>query len=164
MVVQAAPNQQKWPPWYLIARAEIGVKEVPGGKDHPRIIEYLKATSIPAAYHHDETAWCSAFVNWCMREAGFKGTGLANARSWLQWGEPLTQPRIGCITVFSADGRGPKAGHVAFFVDSYADKQGAQVLRVLGGNQHNEVCDAPYAKARLLGYRWPHITAITSQP
>jgi hypothetical protein len=30
----------------------------------------------------------------------------------------------------------------------------AQHIDVLGGNQHNRVCELPYPKAHLIGYRW----------
>lgn len=139
------------PPWLAIAMLEADVSEVPGRSDNPRIVEYLQSTTIPAEFHHDETAWCSAFVNWCMREAGIVGTNQANARSWLKWGLPLLQPRLGCVVVFSADERGPKAGHVGFYVSETPQKH----VHVFGGNQANRVCLEPRERRRLLGYRWP---------
>jgi hypothetical protein len=59
---------------------------------------------------------------------------------------------IGAIVVFA---RPPIAtqGHVGF----YAGAQTAQSISVLGGNQGNAVRIAPYAKARLLGGRWPRL-------
>lgn len=155
------PSREALPPWYEIARKELGVKEVAGSVAHPRILEYLASTSLPANLSRsDETAWCSAFVNWCMRQAGFHGTGLANARSWLGFGEQFAQPRVGCVCVFSRDDAGPASGHVAFYVGEHVDPHGQAMIRVLGGNQSNRVCEAPYAKARLLGYRWPRITKL----
>jgi uncharacterized protein (TIGR02594 family) len=89
-----------------------------------------------------------------MREAKIKGSGHANARSWLRWGEPLLQPKLGCVVVFS---RPPNeaSGHVAFFCGVVEKKSGANDFLVLGGNQGNQVCVTSYAKARLLGFRWP---------
>ncbi|HEX5760734.1 MAG TPA: TIGR02594 family protein [Thermoanaerobaculia bacterium] len=69
----------------------------PGLADNPRIVEYHRTTSLRAT--DDEVPWCSAFVNWCMREAGLRGTGSAAARSWLTWGSRLATPRRGCVTV-----------------------------------------------------------------
>lgn len=136
------------PPWYKVAQSEMetGVQEIKGKEDNPRIVEYHKATSLRAP--DDETAWCSAFVNWCMMTAGVARTDKANARSWLDWGITLTEPREGCVVVFK---RGSQAwqGHVGFFIGF----QGDQVL-CLGGNQGDEVNISGYSKSRVLGYRW----------
>ena len=141
------------PTWFIAALGEVGEKERAGDADNPRIVEYLdKATSVPDDMLEDETAWCSAFANWCMLAGGRRGTGRANARSWLQWGQPLATPRLGCIVVFSRPAAGPASGHVAFFVNEIGSQ-----LHVLGGNQGNQVGIAPYPKARLLGYRWPTV-------
>ncbi len=143
-----APQVEQLPPGYLTARSEMetGVQEIKGAEDNPRIVEYHKATSLKAG--NDETAWCSAFVNWCMLTAGIARTDKANARSWLDWGVPLTEPQEGCVVVFK---RGSEAwqGHVGFFVGF----QGDQVL-CLGGNQGNEINISGYSKSRVLGYRW----------
>ncbi|MCD4737613.1 MAG: TIGR02594 family protein [Bacteroidales bacterium] len=61
---------------------------------------------------NDETAWCSAFVNWCMEASGIEGTNSAWARHWLFWGEPVNNPVRGCVVVFK---RGT-GGHVGFFI------------------------------------------------
>lgn len=136
-----------YPAWFAAAHREIGVHEYPGPADNPRIVEYHQVTSLRAS--DDEVAWCSAFANWCMTQAGIRGTGSAAARSWLEWGRPLPQPRPGCIVVF-ARGSDAAQGHVAFFV-----QHRGVVLDVLGGNQGNQVKVAPYAAQRVLGYRWP---------
>jgi uncharacterized protein (TIGR02594 family) len=140
------------PRWLEIALAEIHVAEAPGHRDNPRIVEYLRTTTLAsrAASMHDETPWCSAFVNWCFLKAGVTGTLRANARSWLDWGQPLMMPRVGCVAVFSDPVRGPEAGHVAFY-----ERETPMLIYVYGGNQHNRVCLAPYERAHLLGYRWP---------
>lgn len=135
------------PIWMAIARKELGVKEAAGTVDNPRIVEYHQATSLKAK--DDEVAWCSAFANWVMKQAGIKGTDSAAARSWLGWGTALKAPRSGCVAVFS---RPPESwsGHVAFYVDETPTH-----VRVLGGNQGDAVTIASYPKARLLGFRWP---------
>jgi uncharacterized protein (TIGR02594 family) len=136
------------PPWMAIATAEIGVKEFPGNQENPRILEYLHSTNLGAPFQSsDETAWCSAFVNWCMERAGYEGTDSAWARSWLNWGKPLSKPRAGCIVVLS---RGEASGHVGFYVS-----QSSNGIKMVGGNQSNQVCVSTYPKSRLLGYRAP---------
>lgn len=140
------------PAWLAIALRELDVQEVLGAGDNPRIIEYLKSTTLKTVPKllHDETAWCSSFVNWCVTQAGLVGTNLANARSWLTWGQPLQVPRVGCIAVFSRPDAGPASGHVAFY-----ERESSSDIYVFGGNQHNRVCLAPYPRARLISYRWP---------
>ena len=134
-------------PWMPIALSELGVKEVPGGGNNARIVEYLQSTDLDRGLaDQDATPWCSGFVNWCVEKAGFAGSNSASARSWLHWGKSLAVPRRGCITVFTRDG----GGHVAFYVRS----EGAEHL-VLGGNQSDQVNIAGYARGRVLGFRAP---------
>ena len=140
-------SKQIEPIWMQVAREELGVAEIAGKKHSKRVLEYHQATSLKAS--DDETAWCSAFVCWCLEKAGHKSTRSAAARSYLQWGKALPKGVPGCVVVFK---RGTKAwqGHVAFYVDETKD-----TIRVLGGNQSNKVCIASYPKSSLLGYRWP---------
>lgn len=135
------------PDWLQVAMRELGVKEVRGG-ECARILEYFTATSCPA--REDEVPWCSAFVNWVLRTAQMRGTGSARARSWLEWGVHLSAPRLGCVVVFSR-GSSPTQGHVGF----YLGEGPAGQIRVLGGNQRDEVCIATYPASKVLGYRWP---------
>jgi uncharacterized protein (TIGR02594 family) len=136
-------------PWMAFAFGEVGQHEVKGtSANNPRIQEYLAAASLP--HDPDETPWCSAFVNWCMKQAGIQGTGRANARSWLSWGPCLAKPTYGAVTILWRDKRNGAKGHVAFYT---GERQGSLVL--LGGNQDNQVKIKDYGSGRLLGYRWP---------
>lgn len=132
--------------WMAIAEKEIGVKEIPGSNDNPRIVEYHSATTLKAT--DDETPWCSAFVNWCMSMAGITGTKSAAARSWLDWGTPLDEPIRGAIVILKRGA--PPSGHVGFVELDMGD-----TIRVLGGNQSDCVKYSTYKKATVLGYRWP---------
>ena len=125
--------------WMDIARAELGQREVKGAKHNPRIIEYHKTTTLKGTT--DEIPWCSSFVNWVMKQAGYPGTNSAAARSWLQYGQRLAAPVPGCIVVLSRDG----GGHVGFYMgqDSYG-------LKILGGNQGDAVTVAQYPANRCL--------------
>ena len=136
------------PKWLEIARKEIGVKEVPGEGNNPRIIEYAATTTLAAK--QDSVAWCSSFVNWCMKQAGIPGTGSASARSWLEWGEPIVIPKLGCVVVFK---RGlPPSGHVAF-CDHEDISNG--IIRVVNGNMRDMVQISRLSVAGVIGYRWP---------
>jgi len=138
-------------PWYQIALEELahGVVEQTGSFHNPRIIEYHSSCTLRAT--NDETPWCSAFVNWCMIQAGLSGTDNAAARSWLQWkeGSKIKSPKLGCIAVFKR-GTNPWEGHVGMFSD-----EGDSHIQVLGGNQGNAVSVAPQRKEKLLAYLWP---------
>jgi uncharacterized protein (TIGR02594 family) len=137
-------------PWMEIARHEQGVAEVPGSGDNPRIVEYLESTTLGAPENqNDETPWCSAFVNWCIEQAGLEGTRSAWARSWLEWGrEPVTEDEwTGCVVILE---RGANSGHVGFLND-WDDGR----VELLGGNQGDRVCLAWFPNERVLGFRVP---------
>ena len=139
-------------PWFDMAKRELGTTEQSGSaRNNPRILEYHASTTLPGNLARiDETAWCSSFVNWCVSRVGLKGTNSARARSWQDWGRKLSDPVPGCITVFSRPSAGPQSGHVAFYVSETATH-----IKVLGGNQSNQVKESNYPKSRLLSYRWP---------
>jgi uncharacterized protein (TIGR02594 family) len=152
MAADNNPIKPGVPLWLAVALGEKDVAEYPGALANPRIVEYLKSTTLehdPAALR-DETPWCSAFVNWCFEQCSMPGTNSARARSWLDWGDPILLPKLGCVAVFSAHARGPTAGHVGFFWG-----QTQEQVHVYGGNQQNKVCLHLYERARLIGYRWP---------
>lgn len=145
-------------PWMDIAVAELGVHEngLPG-QHNQRIVEYHAATSLRAMT--DEIPWCSSFVNWAMRQAGYQGSNSALARSWLDWGEALAKPKPGAVTVIKRKGMtkdmatGSATGfHVGFYVS-----QTPTSLRLLGGNQGDSVrySSSMLAAYDIRGHRWP---------
>lgn len=135
-------------PWMRYALQEYGTREVAGSGSNPSVEEYLRSVGNRGG---DETAWCSAFVNWCMEQAGIAGTRRANARSWLDWGALcLARPVYGAVTILWRGNPRGWQGHVAFYVG----REGRNLI-LLGGNQGNAVSLRPYAEGRLLGYRWP---------
>lgn len=133
------------PRWLDIARGEIGVKEIAGSRDNQRVVEYHSTTG---GFGNDEVPWCSSFVNWTMKEAGIKGTNSAMARSWLNWGK-ATEPRVGAVAVFSR-GSNPSQGHVGIYLGTEGNN-----IKVLGGNQSDQVKISYFPKSSLLGLRWP---------
>ena len=135
-------------PWMDVAFAEVGTRTYPPGSSNPRITRYHAHTNI--AGYDDKASWCSSFVNWSLAQAGIVGTGSALARSWLDWGETLSEPLPGCIAVLSREDPTGWKGHVGFFL-----RMDAQNIFLLGGNQLDQVREHFYPKANLLGYRWP---------
>lgn len=130
--------------WYEVARRELGVKELQGIADNPRIVEYHATTTLRAT--DDEVPWCSSFVNWCMFKAGYYGTRSAAARSWAGWGVKIDKPVKGCVVVLTRKG----GGHVGFF-----DGEDESNIILLGGNQDDAVNVRRFRKSRLLCYVMP---------
>ena len=94
-------------------------------------------------------AWCADFVNATLGQAGMKGTGSGMARSFLNWGQEVTQPQVGDVAVFTrGDPNGPY-GHVGFFAGYNPDG----TIKLLGGNQGDSVSYASYSPDDLLGFR-----------
>jgi uncharacterized protein (TIGR02594 family) len=133
-------------PWFDLARAQIGVKEVPGAASNPAVLAFYDEAGNPQP--NDSVPWCAAFVGAMLRRAGYKGTGSLMARSYLDWGTKLDKPQRGCIVVFKRGA--PPAGHVAF-----VDEWTATTVRCVGGNQSDAVTVATYPRVNVLGYRWP---------
>lgn len=132
---------------FLIALGEYGTKEIVGAKHNPRVLEYFSKCG-HSWVKNDETAWCSAFVGFCLETAGIASTRLLNARSYLNWGKPVENPSIGDIVVFWRGSQMGWEGHVGFFI-----KETPTGILTLGGNQSDQVFIAEYPKSQLLGYR-----------
>lgn len=127
-----------------VALGEYGQKEIAGTANNPRIVKY--STDIGNTWvKTDEVAWCSEFVNWCLLQAGIQGTKSAVAKSFLTWGEETKTPKTGDIVIFGWDDGG---GHIGFYINETPD-----IVRVLGGNQNDEVNITRYKKDKILSYR-----------
>lgn len=131
-----------------IALSQYGVKEVKGAKDHPQIINYFTSIGYNKTKFKEETAWCSAFVNWVAKEAGYEHTNNLTARSWLSAGKSIENPKIGDLVVLWRENPDSWKGHVGFLV-----KESKRYVYLLGGNQGNSVSIKAYPKSRVLDYR-----------
>ncbi|AFT88467.1 NlpC/P60 family protein [Paraburkholderia phenoliruptrix] len=136
------------PAWLSVALKERGIRRYGAGQCNPRIAEYNNCTQL--AGYDDKIAWCSSFLNWCMKQSGIRGTGSALARSWLTWGQPLEKPKYGCIAVLTADDEVDWKGHVGLFL-----RIDDENVYLFGGNQLEEVRELDYPRDRVLAYRWP---------
>lgn len=142
------------PKWLALAREEIGLKEVTGGKHNPNIVRMFEEIGQPQ-FKDDETAWCAAFVGAMLERAGIRSSRSAAARSYMNWGRPIDKPVPGCIVVFWRGKKDGWQGHVGFYVG-----ETAKMIKVLSGNQSNAVNVSNYSKDQLLGYRMPVVSEV----
>lgn len=136
-------------PWMRQANRWLGLREIAGSKHHPQILSWWEATK--QSYRDDETSWCAAFVGGCLEECGIPSTRSAAARSYEKYGDAVTSPTYGAITVFWRGSKAGWQGHVAFLVGVTP----AGDLLCLGGNQSDAVTVAKFSRDRLLGFRFP---------
>jgi uncharacterized protein (TIGR02594 family) len=141
-------------PWLPVAFGELGTGEIPGKGSNPKILDYLASTDLfKFPYLPDETNWCAAFLNWCIKKTGTPSANSALAFPWSKWGKALPNPRRGCIVAFQWDDGGH---HVAFYLGSISN-----YVIALGGNQNDAVWISLYHRRHVLGYRipadWPDI-------
>lgn len=130
-----------------IALQEYGISEVYGTGHNSRILQYLK--EIGSDIRDDETPWCSIFMTWAAKAAGYEyPENFLIAKSWLKIGEQITEPKLGDIVIFWRNSPRSYQGHVGIFICA---RNG--LVYTLGGNQDNRVSITGYDQSRVLGYR-----------
>ncbi len=141
------------PPWLAVARRYEGLKEIPGPKNNPTIMEFAARLGswFKKFYTNEGIPWCGLFVAGVFREAlpGLKlPANPLGAANWAAWGVPLSTPALGAVLVFKR----PGGAHVGFY-----EGEDATRYLVRGGNQGNAVSVIPIEKNRLVknGIRWP---------
>ncbi len=134
--------------YFLKALTQYGIVEFSGIEDNPEILKYFSLEEFKGAHYKDETAWCSAFVNWCCKTSGVSYSGALDARSWLTVGNQTTKPVPGDIVVLWRENPDSWKGHVGFYISEDRNR-----IYMLGGNQKNAVNISAYPKERLLQYR-----------
>lgn len=123
-----------------------------GLDEHSARVQINNLTGVDPAH----TEWCAAFVNSILNLHNIQGSESVNknpllARSFLDWGIPVSEPRYGDIVVFEREGSSWK-GHVGFYIESTV-VDGVPSYVVLGGNQDNRIGYDTYPTSRLLGIR-----------
>ena len=131
------------PAWLEPAWRELGESERAGAAHNARILALYRDAG-HGEISADEVAWCAAFAGACLERAKVACTRSLMARSYLAWGEPIKDGRLGAVAVFSR-GSDTSQGHVGFWVGETEDS-----IMLLGGNQSDAVSVMPVAKARLL--------------
>lgn len=149
------------PKWLEFARSQIGVSEVPGPGDNPKIVRYFQLCGLTGApFFDDETPWCAAFVGACLSQVGLTGTHSPAAMSYLKWslGTEVKVPIKGAIAVLRRDPPKPGLGHVGFVVG--ADEQ---FVALLGGNQGDKVSIQKFARSRVVKFMWPRNELVPAE-
>lgn len=148
------PSVLKVAPWLTTMRALNGLKEAPGDKDNPFIIEmahevvrrYPDLKGTVAWYNHDSIPWCGLDMAYVMAINGIKPPAAPlGAGNWADWGERLRVPTPGAVLVFKRTG-----GH---HVTLYESEQNG-VLYCRGGNQ-DDMINVSRRGDTPMAIRWP---------
>lgn len=146
------------PLWLRLIFADLGLKEAPGSRSTPRILEMMRTIGRPDVVD-DETSWCAAAGAYYLVRAGIPVTALPPkserllARAYLKFGVPLRALARGCLVILK---RGSAAwqGHFAFALGT-VEVDGRRYVECIGGNQSNAITIARFPAESVLGFRWP---------
>lgn len=113
------------------------------GPSNPIVIMFHTITNTQPN-KEDHTAWCAAFVSFCLLAGREKSLWTCWALDYRNYGaDALNDPRPGDIAVFRNKTGG--GGHVGFFVAWDLDRNGKKVgVRCLGGNQGDRIKTSSY--------------------
>lgn len=119
-------------------------------RDRGTLVNFF-AESLDVDLDPRRTAWCAAFVNSVLAQAGKPTSGSMESTSFLHWGTAVKTPEQGDIVVVKgASRRSPT--HVGFYVGS-AIVNGRRYVKLLGGNQSNMVRVSMFPAAKIIGIR-----------
>lgn len=138
-----------------VALSQWNFKEIQGKYHNPEIVKYFQ--EIGYKINNDETAWCSAFLNWCAMKAGYEYTTKLNARSWQHIGieVPKNEWKLGDVVVLWRSSPESWKGHVGLYI-----RHDENYIYLLGGNQSNRVTISKYSISRVIAVRELQPTSI----
>ncbi|ASL44103.1 Peptidoglycan hydrolase FlgJ [Burkholderia sp. AD24] len=144
-------------PWMAVADSEyqLGIKRGGGVVSTEHIRDYFGATSDVHA-NPNRDAYCAAFVNWCLKRAGYDGNNDAWSANLARWGKSTrgNKPAYGAVAVI----RFPTGGHHVTFVNGKAPPaHGQPRIATLGGNQGtgHAVTYSSLPESWVVAYRFP---------
>jgi uncharacterized protein (TIGR02594 family) len=148
------PDEMAAAPWVANAYRDLGVAEIGGAKDNPRI-ESMFATVGHPEVMHDETSWCAAAVGTWLTEAGYPIPPMdvnLMGGSYAAYGQRLTSFKPGCLCICYYTKLREKdwRRHICIGIADLGD-----AIQVIGGNQSNKVSIIKWPKANVAAYRWP---------
>lgn len=103
------------------------------------------------------TEWCAAFVNMVLLEERLPTSESVTsnyllARSFLKYGEEVTEPQQGDIIVLPRGNSGWQ-GHVGFYSSTSISANGTKMYNILGGNQNDAVNLKAFPASSVLSIR-----------
>jgi len=125
-----------------------GLKEVYGTNSDPLILKMFHDLGYTWVKDDSTTAWCSAALNYFCKKLGYERSKMLTAKSWLNVGMVVTEPKLGDVVIFSRGDPASGQGHVGLFISRQGD-----TIHALGGNQSNGLNIAGFDASRVLGYR-----------
>lgn len=142
--------------WLEEAKKEIGVSEhtIDGSKAVDQMWRDNKMSGLVGTAK--TVPWCAGFVNAMLERSGIRSTRSDSSKSYIDYGVKLSEPKYGCVVVFSRKG----GGHVGFCVGKTKDGN----LLILGGNQSDAVNIKSFSTDRVIAYRYPDIGFIDNRP
>lgn len=151
------------PPYLKAAFSKLGLSEIQGPRHEKQVLAMYAACG--HEIDDDETAWCAAFVGWCLSQAALPNSRSLMARSYVKYGTrlPVIGHRVprGAICVWPRGA--PPSGHVNFCLDD-----DGETLTLIGGNQGNGkgggVTITTEAKSRLVAAVIPKPAIVPKQP
>lgn len=133
---------------FTVAQQFVGLKEVAGVVNNPLIVSMLQLDA--PWVKDDETAWCSAFVNFVCKILNLPRSHSLAARSWLEVGHvvELDAAQVDADIVILKRGNSPNLGHVGFFAG-----MSNGLVHILGGNQGDMISIIPFEARNVIGVR-----------
>ena len=125
------------------------LERYPKGKNNPQILQFFHELGYKNI-KDDETSWCAAFLNYCLKKSGHNYMNSLIAKDWLKYGVETKNPQPGDVIVFWREKRSGWKGHVAFFIKE--DKTNG-LIYAYGGNQEGRVCLKKFPKNQVVSYR-----------
>lgn len=140
------------PKWLTKARSLLGTREVPGKGNNPIIMSWAK--DLDQWYPGDDVPWCGLFVAMCL-SYGFPNEpqdfNRLGARNWMDYGIACGDEYLGAVAVFwRTHPTKSWNGHVGILTGVSDD-----AVRIIGGNQSDNVTETWISRDRLLGLRFP---------
>jgi uncharacterized protein (TIGR02594 family) len=144
------------PEWLLAAYADLGVAEIPGPRNNPRIMQAYVVCGHPEI-KSEETAWCAAKMGQWLSESNLpiphRSVNLmAGSYETYGSGVPLEEARRGDVCVFYRGSRSNWTRHVMLYL---GQTEGSIIG--IGGNQSDSVSIITMPKVNLVtrGIRRP---------
>ena len=132
-----------------LAEKEIGIKEIKGKRENPRIRTYHKHSTIENDKEMSENVpWCSSFICFLVERAGLQSTDNKMARSWerMDFKKTTKHPLPGDIVTFWRKSKRSGFGHVGMYL-----KRTKNYVYILGGNQSDAVNIKRFSRAKMTG-------------